>query len=351
MTNDLSSSTSQLSIIVDLTSSRFDLKEFYKNLSQFSLPNYDHHYWHYGGLRSYTIPFRFEDDETNIQGYISELKSIQNYFPLYWISYKEQILLSSISSEVIKKNLKLGRFYANNTFQIECTSGALVQLNEYFYDPQTEIKDGWRLVFYHDRIDIDYGFKENKLRKTLKAEMIDKCVVIMKEQNKLTFFINMNGNLIDYKSLNNDEKINLEQDSKLKNKTQPTIAYIRTAPRESQLFYSTIRLVISFSKDNENEENHIDQLKRLKYCYTQFQEFFQRNHINDCFGNITSTLSRKDLSSIVSLFMNNNTMSFVKQYSWQMLLSIGYRFQQRLTEDFIQQMNLIQDDNEFYQVH
>ncbi len=33
-----------------------------------------------------------------------------------------------------------------------------------------------------------------------------------------------------------------------------------------------------------------------------------------------------------------------------MLMSIGYRFQQRLTTDFIQQMNFIQDDDEFYQV-
>ena len=33
-----------------------------------------------------------------------------------------------------------------------------------------------------------------------------------------------------------------------------------------------------------------------------------------------------------------------------MLMSIGYRFQQRLTTDFIQQMNQIDDEDEFYQV-
>jgi hypothetical protein len=48
--------------------------------------------------------------------------------------------------------------------------------------------------------------------------------------------------------------------------------------------------------------------------------------------------------------MLNETTSFIKQYCWQMLMSIGYRFQQRLTTDFIQQMNFIQDDDEFYQV-
>ena len=48
--------------------------------------------------------------------------------------------------------------------------------------------------------------------------------------------------------------------------------------------------------------------------------------------------------------MSNETTSFIKQYCWQMLMSIGYRFQQRLTTDFIQQMNLIEDEDEFYQV-
>lgn len=49
--------------------------------------------------------------------------------------------------------------------------------------------------------------------------------------------------------------------------------------------------------------------------------------------------------------MLNETTSFIKQYCWQMLMSIGYRFQQRLTTDFIQQMNFIHDDDEFYQVN
>ncbi|CAF4588438.1 unnamed protein product, partial [Rotaria sp. Silwood1] len=356
MTNEIySSPSSQLSIIVDLTSSTFDFKKLCHQLACGSLPNYDHHYWHFGGLRSYTIPFQSDQDETIIDSFMSKLKLLQNYlslFPPFWISHKkcQQQQLSALTpSEVIKKNLKLGKFYTNNIFQIEYTSGSLVQLNRYIYDIQTEINDGWRLVFYHDRIDIDYGCKKNKLRKTLKAEMIDKCAVIMTEQNKLTFFINMNGNLVDYESLNDDEKINLEQDSSLQKSNESSASYIRIAPRESQTFYSTIRLVISFSNDKINEENHTENLKRLKYCYTQFQEFFHRNHINDCFGIIKSIPSTKDFSLIISSFMINETMSFIKQYCWQMLLSIGYRFQQRLTEDFIQRMNLIEDDDEFYQ--
>jgi len=145
-----------------------------------------------------------------------------------------------------------------------------------------------------------------------------------------------------------------ESDPPLRKTTESSVSYIRTAPRESQPFYSTIRLVISlknqYDTTNTNDEYRCEQLQRLNLCYTQFIEFFHRNHISDCFGIIISIPSTIDFSSLTSLFMLNETTSFIKQYCWQMLMSIGYRFQQRLTTDFIQQMNFIQDDDEFYQV-
>jgi hypothetical protein len=146
----------------------------------------------------------------------------------------------------------------------------------------------------------------------------------------------------------------IESDLTLRKTTESTISYIRTAPRESQPFYSTIRLVISLPNQYEISHNHdeyrSEQLQRLNLCYTQFIEFFHRNHIHDCFGIILSIPSTIDFSSITSFFMLNERTSFLKQYCWQMLMSIGYRFQQRLTKDFIQQMNFINDDDEFYQV-
>jgi hypothetical protein len=329
--------SSQLSIIVDLTASPFDFKALYHNLSSKTPPNCDHHYWHFAGLRSYAIPFQYNDEEITINNVISKLKSIQNQptnFPPYWICHKK-CQPDPPTCEVIKKNLKLGKFYTNNAFKIEYTSGALVQLNKYVYDPQREIKDGYRLVFYHDRIDLDFGNKEEKLRKTFKAEMMDQCAVIMTEENRLILFLNMTGNSIDYRGTDNDDKT-----------TESTVSYKRTAPREHQPFYSTIRLVISLSNDENNTE---ENLKRLFYCKKQFIEFFLRNHINDCYGNIDSFASTKDISSRITSFMTDETLSFIKQYCWQMLLSIGYRFQQRLTDDFIYKLNLIEDDDEFYQ--
>ena len=231
MSDELSSPSSlspcaQLSIIVDLTSSSFDFKTLYNHLSSQSPPNSEHHHWHFGGLRSYTIPFQSNLDETTINQVINKLKLLQNHLsilPPFWISYKQcQIQTQQLSniplgstSEVIRKNVKLGKFYANNGLDIEYTGGALVELNKYIWDVQTQIREPWRLVFYHDKIDLDYGCKEKKLRKTLKAEMIDRCAIIMTQKDGFTLFINMNGNLIDYEAVNSQIPLNTTEDSRL----------------------------------------------------------------------------------------------------------------------------------------
>jgi hypothetical protein len=358
MTDEIPSSpSSQLSIIVDLTKSQFNFKHLCKRLSYEPLENCDHHHWHFGGIRSFTIPFYSHHDETTIRSFISQVKLLQNppsFFPPFWVQHKDcqQEPIHS-PGEVIKKNFKLGKFYTNNQFQIEYTAGALIQLDKYMYDVRTEIKEGWRLTFYHDRIDIDYVREDKQLRKTLKAEIMDRCVVIMREQGVFTLFINMIGNSIDYKDPNDDDEVieDVKQDSPVDKTTEQTVSLIRTASPQPQPIYSTIRLVISLlPTENADEQNREEQSKRLHYCYKKFIEFFNRNHINDCFGIINSIPSSKDFQETLSKFMKDEKMSFIKQYCWHMLLSLGFRFQQRLTEAFIQDMNSIKDDDEFYQV-
>jgi hypothetical protein len=234
MSDELSSSSSsppcaQLSIIVDLTSSSFDFKTLYNHLSSQPPTNSDHHHWHFGGLRSYTIPFQSNHDETTINRVISKLKLLQNHLsilPPFWISYKkcqppppppqqqQTSPLTTTTPEVIRKNVKLGKFYTNNGFDMEYTGGALVELNKYIWDIQTQINEPWRLVFYHDKIDIDYGCKEKKMRKTLKVEMMDRCAVIMTQKDGFTLFINMNGNPIEYEAGNSNIPLNTNEDGK-----------------------------------------------------------------------------------------------------------------------------------------
>lgn len=378
----------QLSIVVDLTSTSFDFKTLYNHLSSQAPPNSDHHHWHFGGLRSYTIPFQSNHDEATVHHVISKLKLLQNHLsilPPFWISYKKCQLntlpsptSSAINSEIIRKNLKLARFYTNNGLEMDYSAGALVELNKYIWDIRTQIKDAWRIVFYHDKIEIDFGSKDKKMRKTLKAEMMDRCAVVMTQSNGFTLFINLTGNPIDSEAINhsqssisNDEGKQIKEEKHFEVNTEASrnilkqfldpaqrkniesnVNYTRTATRESQPFYSTVRIVMSVTDQNSVVPNEFraEQLERLNSCYAQFMDFFQRNHITDCFGIIISIPSSIDFSSIQSLFMSRQTNSFIKQYCWQMLMSIGYRFQQRLTSEFIQQMSLIEDDDEFYQV-
>ncbi|CAF0876200.1 unnamed protein product [Adineta ricciae] len=343
-----STPTFQLSIIVDPAASSLNYKALYSHISVQPPDNRDHHYWHFGGLRSYTIPFYSKDDDEAINNVMTKLKQLQTQFPPYWISLKQchqQTSSLLAPCETIKKNVKLGKFYTNDTYQIQFTAGSLVQLNQYIYDPVTEIRDGWCLVFYHDRIDLDYGSKENKLRKTFKAELMDRCAVIMDGSDTLTLFLNVTGNSVDYKSVIDDNK--LDQDSALQ---KPTSTYRRTADREAQPFYSTIRLVISLSNTTDRkEDDHQVQNQYIQKCRQNFIEFFQRNRIHVCFGLINSMSSMKNYASMIAKFMNDESMSFIKQYCWQMLFSIGYRFQQRLVDTFIQHMNSIKDDDDFYQ--
>jgi hypothetical protein len=230
MSDELSSSSSlcaQLSIIVDLTSSSFDFKTLYNHLSSQPPPNSDHHHWHFGGLRSYTIPFQSNHDEATINCVISKLKLLQNHLsilPPFWISYKKcqqqqqqqpADPLTTTTSEVIRKNVKLGKFYTNNGLDMEYTGGALVEINKYIWDISTQIKEPWRLIFYHDKIDIDYGCKEKKMRKTLKAEMMDRCAVIMTQKDGFILFINMNGNPIDYEAVNSNIPLNTNGTGKI----------------------------------------------------------------------------------------------------------------------------------------
>ena len=224
MSDELFSSlpSAQLSIIVDLTSASFDFKTLYNHLSSQPPPTTDHHHWHFGGLRSYTIPFQSEHDETTVNCVIAKLKLLQNHLsilPPFWVSYKKcqpaTLPLTTAAPEMIRKNVKLGRFYTNNGFEMEYTAGALVALNKYIWDIQTQMKEPWRLVFYHDKIDIDYGCKEKKLRKTLKAEMMDRCVVIMTQIDGFTLFINMNGNPIDSEAIQSYPSASTTDESKL----------------------------------------------------------------------------------------------------------------------------------------
>ena len=74
---------SQLSIIVDLTSSIFDIRKLYNQLDTNLNLTLEHHYWHFGGLRSFTTQFHTNDDENLIANLIQQLKNLQSQTNLF----------------------------------------------------------------------------------------------------------------------------------------------------------------------------------------------------------------------------------------------------------------------------
>ena len=132
-----------------------------------------------------------------------------------------------------------------------------------------------------------------------------------------------------------------------------------------QPFCSTIRISIKVSrlKDSSQRKNDrrfrnqtIDEydflmdsilINNIRVAFREFLAFFYRHRIQICFAGLITDLSFKlPLSRIDKLTFN----TFIKDYSWQMLLSIGYRFQQQVTQKLIDYFKTIETDDEFYQV-
>jgi hypothetical protein len=137
----------------------------------------------------------------------------------------------------------------------------------------------------------------------------------------------------------------------------------RTGP---QPICSTIRISIKVSRVKDSSQRKIDHrfknqtieeyefrmdsilINNIRVAFREFLAFFYRHRIQICFAGSITDLSFKLSRSCIERPIFN---TFIKNYSWQMLLSIGYRFQQRVTQKFIDYLKTIQTDNEFYRVN
>lgn len=136
--------------------------------------------------------------------------------------------------------------------------------------------------------------------------------------------------------------------------------------REGQPFCSTIRISIKVSRmkdrsQRRNDHRHKDQpieeyefrmdrilINNIRVAFREFLAFFYRHRIQICFaGSIIDQSLRLTKTRIERPIFN----TFLKNYSWQMLLSIGYRFQQRMTQQLIDVLKTIDNEKAFYQVN
>ena len=88
-------------------------------------------------------------------------------------------------------------------------------------------------------------------------------------------------------------------------------------------------------------------IQNIRVAFREFLAFFYRHRIQICFaGSIT------DVSYQICRPRMERPIfdSFIKNYSWKMLLSLGHRFQQRLQPEFIDYLRTIKSNDRFYQL-
>lgn len=146
----------------------------------------------------------------------------------------------------------------------------------------------------------------------------------------------------------------------------PRQAIQRQATRiDSQPFCSTIRISIKVSRMKDSSQRRNDRrfkdqtieeyefrmdrilIDNIRKAFREFLAFFYRHRIQICFAGSIIDQSLKLIKTRIERPIFN---TFLKNYSWQMLLSIGYRFQQRVTQQFIDVLKTIDNEKEFYQV-
>lgn len=157
---------------------------------------------------------------------------------------------------------------------------------------------------------------------------------------------------------------------KLREQNQPVKSPRQAIQRQAsdgklKPFCSTIRISIKVSKvkdssqrktnprfKNQTIEEYEFRMDRIlidnmRVAFREFLAFFYRHRIQICFaGSITEMAVKLRLNHIEKPIFN----AFIKNYSWQMLLSLGYRFQQQVSQKFIDYFKTIETDDEFYQV-
>jgi hypothetical protein len=136
----------------------------------------------------------------------------------------------------------------------------------------------------------------------------------------------------------------------------------RTGP---QPFCSTLRISIKVSNlkdasqrknDRRSKNQTLEEyefrmdcilINNIRVAFREFLAFFYRHRIQICFAGSITDLSLKLSPRRIERPVFD---TFLKNYSWQMLLSIGYRFQQCVKQEFIDYLKSIGTDDEFYQV-
>ncbi|CAF3874471.1 unnamed protein product [Rotaria sordida] len=319
----------------------------------------EHDLWCFGGLDAYTFTLANSKSST-FSLCINKLKQFQlTKNDLFWFTFPriplkidENIIDNELNSSIkiefidlllnpfeIKDNeIEFDKKFCtlNEGIYVEMSFGSLVSLGSFHCFETIKKFNGiirtWKMTFYQNHFDIDYQktSSDNLLeeyRKRIKSEFIDNCAVINTLNDGFLIYLNIKANCIDY--YNHD-------------RTKPGLDnFIRVAPRESRPLCSTFRLLIKLD-NNALSECLTNHLNEIKLVFSHFLSFFSRNNIAITYGSIQTS------PGLILRPLKPPFSSFIKNYAWSILISLGYRFHQRVTPLFTAKMYTIEDDEDFY---
>ncbi|CAF0959316.1 unnamed protein product [Adineta ricciae] len=315
----------------------------------------EHDLWCLGGLDAYTFTLANSNVST-LPACIQKLKQYQlTKNDLFWFTFPRQPtkfdehvsdleMISSAKVEFIDsllnpendENFEKKLCPLNDGIYVEMSFGSLVSLGSFHCFETIKKFNGtirtWKITFYQNHFDIDYQKSSNdnpleEFRKRIKAEFIENCAVVNTLYDGFLIYINMKANCIDY--FNSD-------------RTKPGLDnFVRVVPKEPRPLCSTFRLLIKLD-NNALSASLSRHFGEIKLTFSNFLSFFQRNYIAITYGSI-QTSPGLILRPFKPLFS-----SFIKNYAWAILVSLGYRFHQRVTPLFTAKISTIEDDEDFY---
>ncbi|UJR29064.1 hypothetical protein I4U23_010278 [Adineta vaga] len=319
----------------------------------------DHDLWCLGSLDAYTFTLANSNAST-LPSCIHKLKQYQlTKNDLFWFTFPR--LSSKIDENLIEHEMNsttkvefidslLNPLEINDNEEefdkkfcplnegiyVEMSFGSLVSLGSFHCFETIKKFNGtirtWKITFYQNHFDLDFQKSSNdnpleEYRKRIKSEFIENCAVINTLHDGFLIYLNMKANCIDY--FNSD-------------RTKPSSDnFIRVVPKQPRPLCSTFRLLIKLD-NNAIQASVTRHLNEIKSVFSQFLSFFQRNYIAITYGSIQTS------PGLILRPLKPPFSSFIKNYAWSILVSLGYRFQQRVTPLFTAKMYTIEDDEDFY---
>jgi hypothetical protein len=228
--------------------------------------------------------------------------------------------------------------------RIELTRGALTEMHRFHLHPDyiCRIRSSSTFIF-RDRSLIIQSNKAYKsfstdsstittVKHKFTTDSIDRTVVFHLHDNGFDLFIHMKGNLHEY------HRCYLPQASKsLGNQSVgDNRDYIRfgVSGKDLMPLFSTVRLriVLENSKtttddDETSAEMRTSAVQTIRELFQMLLAFFRENRILVCFGLVytcKTSINRLDELKCVEY------QTMIQEYSWAMLLSIGFRFHVQL---------------------